>query len=103
MKKAAFWYQAGLSARFFGADDSNFYLAVASGAGYIQGDRLLHDTLGDCRDDGIDVIQPPVQSIEPLGDPLYILTVACCFQFISFCQSSHPLESKIKFIISPEG
>jgi hypothetical protein len=57
-----------LLGRFLGADNSDFYLLPALGAGNVEGKRLAHYPFGDRRYYGIDVVQTLVQHIDTLND-----------------------------------
>jgi hypothetical protein len=103
MGKSCLLVSSRLTAWFFGPDNGDFYLIAASGAGYIQGNRLLHDALGDRRDDGINVIQTPVQSIKLLGEALDVMSCGVGFKFVLVGQNFYPLGNKVRFIISPAG
>jgi len=54
-----------LPAWFLGSDKRYFYLLTAFGAGYIKGNRLLHDAFGDDGNYRVDVVKAIVQHIQP--------------------------------------
>ena len=53
-----------LSDGFRDADERNLDTLAAFGAGHIQGDRLVHNSFGNRRHDGIDIIETMVQHLD---------------------------------------
>jgi hypothetical protein len=72
-------------------------------AGNVDGNRLLHDTFGDSRDNGIDIVQTVVQHIESLFESFYTRSgfFFQWFELITFCHGSIPLLQRLDSLYVP--
>jgi hypothetical protein len=64
--------QVALSPWLFYADEGDLYVLSAVGAGYPEGDGLLHHPLGNGGNNGVNIIQTLVQHIQALFEALDI-------------------------------
>ena len=55
-----------LAAGFFRAEEGDFYLIAALGAGHIQSYRLLHYPFHECGGYGVDIVKALVQEVQPV-------------------------------------